>query len=103
MNVVGNQSVTRPCRTLFPLSSNDPYKVLDSPNPCAECLAPKFAPEKTNCVITPLRNWASSCTNCVKIAAATLDYHLATDSLFAFGRILAISASFSLGKITRIS
>ena len=49
------------------------YHVLGSTNPFAECPAPKFAPEKTELRYHTPRNWDSSCANCARSAAATLD------------------------------
>jgi len=48
------------------------YHVLGSPNPFAECLAPKFAVRKPSCATTPLSNWASCCANCARTKPATL-------------------------------
>jgi hypothetical protein len=46
--------------------------VLGSPNPFVQWPAPKFAPEKTELRYHTASQIGNFCTNCVKIAAATL-------------------------------
>ena len=49
------------------------YDVLGSTNPFAECPAPKFAPEKTELRYHTSSQLESSCANCARTVAATLD------------------------------
>ena len=49
------------------------YDVLGSTNPFASVRLPNSRPRKPSCVTTHLRNLESSCANCARTVAATLD------------------------------